>query len=182
MPSATAYRPGDIVTAASGKTIEILNTDAEGRVVLADALHFARTEYDPCAIVDLATLTGACVVALGRWASGLFANNDQLSERLRKAGEVVGEIAWPLPLLEGHHKAVKSHIADVKNTGAGREAGSSTAAAFLAAFVGDTPWAHLDIAGTAWTSHVEPTQPRGATGVGVRLLLELLENWKGAKL
>jgi leucyl aminopeptidase len=181
MPSATAYRPGDIVTSASGKTIEILNTDAEGRVVLADALHYACTEYEPSAIVDLATLTGACVVALGRWASGLFSNNERLSDRLRKAGDAVGEIAWPLPLLDGHHKAVKSPVADVKNTG-GREAGSSTAAAFLAAFVGDTPWAHLDIAGTAWTTHVGPTQPRGATGIGVRLLLELLENWKGAKL
>ncbi len=181
MPSATAYRPGDIVTSASGKTIEILNTDAEGRVVLADALHFARTEYDPSAIIDLATLTGACVVALGRWASGLFSNNERLADRLRKAGDAVGEIAWPLPLLDGHHKAVKSPVADIKNTG-GREAGSSTAAAFLAAFVGDTPWAHLDIAGTAWTTNVTPTQPRGATGVGVRLLLELLENWKGAKL
>ena len=181
MPSATAYRPGDIVTSASGKTIEILNTDAEGRVVLADALHFARTEYDPSAIIDLATLTGACVVALGRWASGLFTNNERLADRLRKAGDAVGEITWPLPLLDGHHKAVKSPVADIKNTG-GREAGSSTAAAFLAAFVGDTPWAHLDIAGTAWTTNVAPTQPRGATGVGVRLLLELLENWKGAKL
>ncbi|MBW2268423.1 MAG: leucyl aminopeptidase [Deltaproteobacteria bacterium] len=182
LPSATAYRPGDVVTSASGKTIEVLNTDAEGRVVLADALHFACTEFKPSAIVDLATLTGACVVALGRWASGLFANNEQLAERLRQAGDAVGELAWPLPLLEGHHKAVKSPVADIKNTGAGREAGPSTAAAFLAAFVGETPWAHLDIAGTAWTTHVAPTQPRGATGVGVRLLLELLEHWKEAKL
>ncbi|MEE2679004.1 MAG: leucyl aminopeptidase [Myxococcota bacterium] len=182
LPSATAYRPGDIVTSASGKTIEVLNTDAEGRVVLADALHYAKTEYDPCAIVDLATLTGACVVALGRWASGLFANHTRLSDRIRKAGDATAELAWPLPLLDGHKKAVKSPVADVKNTGAGREAGSSTAAAFLAAFAGDTPWAHLDIAGTAWTSHTSPTQPRGATGVGVRLLLELLADWKSPKL
>ena len=182
LPSATAYRPGDIVTSASGKTIEVLNTDAEGRVVLADAIHYAKTEYDPCAIVDLATLTGACVVALGRWATGLFANNERLSDRLRRAGDATSEIAWPLPLFEGHKKAVKSPIADVKNTGAGREAGSSTAAAFLAAFVGDTPWAHLDIAGTAWTTHTSPYQPRGATGVGVRLLLELLADWKSVKL
>jgi leucyl aminopeptidase len=182
MPSATAYRPGDVLTSASGKTIEVLNTDAEGRVVLADALHYAITEYQPSAIVDLATLTGACVVALGRWASGLFANNERLAERVRRAGDAAGEIAWPLPLLEGHHEAVKSPIADVKNTGGGREAGSSTAAAFLAAFVGDTPWVHLDIAGTAWTSTVAATQPRGATGVGVRLLLELVDDWKGAKL
>jgi len=182
LPSATAYRPGDIVTSASGKTIEVLNTDAEGRVVLADAIHYAKTEYDPCAIVDLATLTGACVVALGRWATGLFANNQRLSDRLRRAGDVTSELAWPLPLMEGHKKAVKSPVADLKNTGAGREAGSSTAAAFLAAFVGDTPWAHLDIAGTAWTTHTTPYQPRGATGVGVRILLELLADWKSPKL
>ena len=182
LPSATAYRPGDIVTSASGKTIEVLNTDAEGRVVLADAIHYAKTEYNPCAIVDIATLTGACVIALGRWASGLFANNSTLSDQLRHAGAAPSELAWPLPLFEGHKKAVKSSVADVKNTGAGREAGSSTAAAFLAAFAGDTPWAHLDIAGTAWTTHPSPYQPRGATGVGVRMLLELLADWKNVKL
>jgi leucyl aminopeptidase len=182
MPSATAYRPGDVITSASGKTIEVLNTDAEGRVVLADALHYARTEYDPSAIVDLATLTGACVVALGRWASGLFANNERLADRLRKAGDAAGEIAWPLPLFDGHHKAVKSPIADVKNTGTGREAGASTAAAFLDAFVGDTPWVHLDIAGTGWSGRSGAYQPRGATGVGVRLLVELLSDWKKAGL
>lgn len=182
MPSGTAYRPGDVVTSASGKTIEVLNTDAEGRVVLADALHYARTEYDPCALIDFATLTGACVVALGSWASGLFVNNEKLGDRIRKAGDAADELMWPLPLLDGHHKAVKSPIADVKNTGAGREAGSSTAAAFLAAFAGEVPWAHLDIAGTAWTSKTSSTQPRGATGVGVRMLLELLDDWKGVKL
>jgi leucyl aminopeptidase len=178
LPSGTAYRPGDIVTSASGKTIEVLNTDAEGRVVLADALHYAKTEYSPRAIVDLATLTGACVVSLGRWATGLFGTNERLIELARLAGEACGERAWPMPLWEGHRKAVKSDVADVKNTGAGREAGSSTAAAFLAAFVGDTPWIHLDIAGTAWTSHASPYQPKGATGIGVRLLLELLERMR----
>jgi leucyl aminopeptidase len=181
MPSGTAYRPGDIVTTASGKTIEVLNTDAEGRVVLADALHYARTEFEPRAIIDLATLTGACVVALGRWASGLFGNNEALAERVRRAGEATGERAWPMPLWDGHREAVRSDVADVKNTGAGREAGSSTAAAFLAAFVGDTPWVHLDIAGTGWTTRNGPGQPKGATGVGVRLLLELLAEWKDAK-
>ncbi len=176
MPSGTAYRPGDIVTSMSGKTIEVLNTDAEGRVVLADALHYARTEFEPAAILDLATLTGACIVALGKLASGLFSNHAALSEHVRKAGEVTGERAWPMPLWEGHRKLVKSSVADLKNTG-GREAGSSTAAAFLQAFVGETPWVHLDIAGTGWTSAASAYQPKGATGVGVRLLLEVLRSW-----
>ncbi len=182
LPSATAYRPGDVVTAASGQTIEVLNTDAEGRVVLADALHYARTQYSPKVIIDFATLTGACVVALGRWASGLFGNNDKLVEAVRRAGAESAEIAWPLPLFDGHKRAVKSEVADLKNTGAGREAGSSTAAAFLAAFAGDVPWVHLDIAGTAWTSRPSSYQPRGATGVGVRLLLQLLDSWKSVRL
>jgi len=182
MPGGKAYRPGDIVTSGSGKSIEILNTDAEGRVVLADALHFAKTEYSPGAIIDLATLTGACVVALGRWATGLFGNNERLIELVRSAGEVTAERAWPMPLWQEHRKAVRSEVADVKNVGAGREAGSSTAAAFLAAFAGDTPWVHLDIAGTGWTTHPGPYQPKGATGVGVRLLLELLSSWKDARL
>ena len=182
LPSATAYRPGDVLRSGSGKTIEVLNTDAEGRVVLADALHFAKTEYAPTAIVDLATLTGACVVALGSWASGLFSNHERLGEAVRKAGEATAERCWPLPLWDEHKKAVRSQVADVKNTGAGRDAGSSTAAAFLAAFAGDTPWVHLDIAGTGWTSRPDGYQPRGATGVGVRLLLELLSLWKGVRL
>jgi leucyl aminopeptidase len=181
LPSGTAYRPGDIVTAASGKTIEVLNTDAEGRVVLADALHYAKTEYDPVAIVDLATLTGACVVALGRWASGLFGSHDGLMEMIRAAGAACGECAWPMPLLDGHKREIKSEVADIKNTG-GRHAGASTAAAFLSHFVGDTPWAHLDIAGTAWTTGPAAYQPRGATGVGVRLLVEMLRHWDPAKL
>jgi leucyl aminopeptidase len=180
MPSATAYRPGDIVTAMSGKTIEVLNTDAEGRVVLADALHYARTEFEPAAMIDLATLTGACVVALGKWASGLFGNDEKLIAQVRAAGEATGERAWPLPLWEGHKKHIRSEVASVKNTG-GRDAGSSTAAAFLAAFVGDTPWVHLDIAGTAWVGKGGGGyQPYGATGVGVRLLLEWLREWKAA--
>jgi leucyl aminopeptidase len=160
----------------AGKTIEVLNTDAEGRVVLADALHFARTEFEPSAIVDLATLTGACVVALGRWATGLFGNSEKLIEIVRAAGEVSGERAWPMPLLDGHKKEIRSEIADVKNIG-GRAAGASLAAAFLSHFVGDTPWVHLDIAGTGWTSEVGVYQRRGATGVGVRLLLQMLCNW-----
>ncbi len=181
MPSGSAYRPGDIVTSMAGKTIEVLNTDAEGRVVLADALHYARTEFEPQAILDLATLTGACVVALGKWATGLFGNNERLIERVRRAGETTAERAWPMPLWEEHRKFVESEVADLK-TSAGRDAGSSTAAAFLGAFVGDTPWVHLDIAGTSWTSKPGPYQPRGATGVGVRLLLEVLRDWRGARL
>jgi leucyl aminopeptidase len=177
LPSGTAYRPGDILTSMSKKTIEVLNTDAEGRVVLADALHYARTEFDPVAMVDLATLTGACVIALGSHASGLFATDDKLAEHLYAAGEATGERLWRMPVWEGHRKAVESKVADVKNA-AGREASSSTAAAFLAAFTGDTPWAHLDIAGTAWTSKPEPYQPAGATGVGVRLLVDALTRWK----
>jgi leucyl aminopeptidase len=182
LPGGKAYRPGDIVKAASGKTIEVLNTDAEGRVVLADALHFAKTEYDPIAIVDLATLTGACVVALGRWATGLFGSHPGFIELIRAAGEATGELAWPMPLLDGHKREIRSEVADIKNSG-GRNAGASTAAAFLSHFVGDTPWAHLDIAGTAWvTAAQNGYQPRGATGVGVRMLLELLRRWDDAKL
>jgi leucyl aminopeptidase len=177
LPSGTAYRPGDVVTTMSGRTIEVLNTDAEGRIVLSDALHFARTEYTPEAIIDLATLTGACVIALGKWASGVMGNNDALVERLRVAGEATGERVWPLPLWEEHRKQVRSKVADLKNTG-GREGGTLTAAAFLSYFTEGTPWAHLDIAGTGWTGKTGPYQPVGATGVGVRLLIELLRTWK----
>ena len=176
LPSGTAYRPGDVVETSAGKTIEIVNTDAEGRVVLSDALHYARTAFEPDAMIDLATLTGACMVALGPWASGLFGNDERLIERVRAAGEACGEKAWPMPLYDEHRKAVKSTIADVKNS-AGRDAGASTAAAFLAHFVGSTPWVHLDIAGTGWTSTPHPYQIRGGTGVGVRLLVEMLRRW-----
>ncbi len=131
--------------------------------------------------MDLATLTGACVIALGPWASGLFGNHDRLVERIRRAGEATGERAWPLPLWEEHREHMRSEFADLKNAG-GREAGAVTAAAFLASFVGETPWAHLDIAGTAWTDKPEPSQPRGATGVGVRLILETLRGWREARL
>jgi leucyl aminopeptidase len=177
MPSGSAYRPGDVLRSMSGQTIEVVNTDAEGRVVLADALHFAKIEYSPRAILDMATLTGACTVALGPWATGIFGNHDGLVERIRQAGEAAGERAWPMPLLEEHREAVRSSIADLRNTAA-REGGASTAAGFLAAFVGETPWVHLDIAGTGWTEKAGPFQPRGATGVGVRMILELLRSWK----
>jgi leucyl aminopeptidase len=161
----------------SGQTIEIQNTDAEGRLVLCDAIHFARTEYEPDAIVDLATLTGACVVALGSTTCGVFANNEALCEAIRRAGLAAGERAWPMPLFDEHREEMRSQIADLKNVSGSRDAGASTAAGFLSAFVGDTPWAHLDIAGTAYTSKTGPCQPYGATGFGVRLVTELLQSW-----
>jgi leucyl aminopeptidase len=176
MPGASAYRPGDILKTLSGKTIEVLNTDAEGRIVLADALTYAQ-RYNPAAIIDLATLTGAIGVALGPHAIGLFANDDTLAQRLLRAGEAAGERAWQLPLWQPYREMVKSEIADVRNA-AGRQGGAITAAAFLNAFVGDYPWAHLDIASTAWTdSKPKAYQPKGATGVGVRLLVQALRNW-----
>jgi leucyl aminopeptidase len=176
LPDGNAYRPGDILTSMSGKTIEIQNTDAEGRLILADALHLANTDFKPDAIIDLATLTGACVVALGSWATGLFSNREALVRSIRSAGEHTGERVWPLPVWDEHREHMRSQIADLKNVG-GRDAGSSTAAAFLSRFIGETAWAHLDIAGTAWTSKSQPHQPYGATGVGVRLLAEVIENW-----
>ena len=180
MPSATSYRPGDIVTSYKGSdhrgvTIEVLNTDAEGRIVLGDALAFAR-EQKPQAIVDFATLTGACVVALGSFAAGLFGNNDELQEKIRASAERTGERAWPLPLWQEYKDRIKSDVADIKNTG-GRYGGAITAAAFLAKYVGDVPWAHLDIAGTAWTTEELPYLTKGATGFGVRLTIDLLSRW-----
>jgi len=178
MPGGRAYRPGDVLTSMSGQTIEIQNTDAEGRLVLCDAIHFAKTEFEPDAIIDLATLTGACVIALGSYASGLFGNHEGLADAIRDAGRRTGERAWPMPCADEHREAMKSQIADLKNVSGGRDGGASMAAGFLAAFVGDTPWAHLDIAGTAYTSKAGPCQPFGATGVGVRLLAEVLQAWK----
>lgn len=177
MPDGNAYRPGDIIKTLSGKTVEVLNTDAEGRIVLSDALFYAQ-RYTPKAIVDLATLTGAIVVALGSHAVGLMSNNPSLAEQIIQAGEATFERVWQLPLWEEHHEVMKSKVADLKNIG-DREASSITAAAFLAAFVGDYPWVHLDIAGTAWIE--KPKQaynPGGATGIGVRLLTHVLRNWK----
>ena len=176
MPDGEAYLPGDVVTSASGKTIEILNTDAEGRVVLADALHYA-SRFKPTAVIDLATLTGACVVALGSECCAVMGNDEKLIGKLRSAGERSHERAWPLPLWDEHRKQVKGAVGDVKNT-AGRQAGTITAGAFLSYFVDDTPWVHLDIAGTAWTNKDQAYCVRGATGFGVRLLLELLREWK----
>jgi leucyl aminopeptidase len=178
MPSATAYRPGDIVRTLSGKTIEVLNTDAEGRIVLADGLFYAQ-RYSPAAVVDLATLTGAIMVALGPHAIGMMGTSQELADRILRAGEASGERAWQLPLWDEYRDMMKSEIADLKNTG-GRFGGAITAGGFLAAFTGDYPWAHLDIAGTAWVDRpARPYQSRGATGVGVRLLVELLRGYAG---
>ena len=174
MPGSRALKPGDIIRSMLGKTIEIRSTDAEGRLVLADAVAYA-ARYKPCAAIDLATLTGACIIALGHEASGLFSNDDALASEIAAAGERTGEIAWRLPILDGHREQMKSDIADLKNTG-GRGGGAITGAAFIEAFVQDFPWAHLDIAGTACAQKDQPHIPRGGTGVGVRLLVDLLRN------
>jgi leucyl aminopeptidase len=169
MPSGTAQRPSDIVTSMSGQTIEVLNTDAEGRLVLADALWYTRERFHPKVMIDLATLTGAILIALGHEKAGLFSNNDALAGNIAEAGEKVGEQVWRMPLGEAYDKAIKSEAADMKNIG-NRAAGSITAAQFLQRFVGDTPWAHLDIAGMAWTKENRDVVPKGATAFGVRLL------------
>jgi leucyl aminopeptidase len=173
LPSSTAYRPGDILRAFGKKSIEIVNTDAEGRLVLADALAYARERYEPACLVDLATLTGACVVALGSAAAGLMGTDDELCEGLVAAGDVSGDRLWRLPLWEAYDNMIDSDVADMKNSG-GRDAGAITAAKLLQQFVGDTPWAHLDIAGTAFTKKAHPYQPKGGTGFGVRLLTRWL--------
>jgi leucyl aminopeptidase len=170
MPGSNAQRPSDVVTSMSGQTIEVLNTDAEGRLVLADALHYANNRFKPQFIVDLATLTGAIIIALGSEYAGLFSNNDKLSERLMASGEKIGEKLWRLPQNDTFDKMINSDIADMKNISGGRGAGSITAAQFLGRFIGKTPWAHLDIAGVTWTKKDIPTAPRGATAFGVRLL------------
>lgn len=166
-----AQRPGDIVKAYNGKTIEVLNTDAEGRLILADAMAFVVDKYKPDAIVNLATLTGAVVVALGHYAAGIFSNDDALSEALLAAGETTGERLWRLPLWPEYEKLIESPHADLANIGPRGEAGSITAAAFLKQFVGETPWAHLDIAGTAWgAKNIAYLDTKHASGYGVRLL------------
>ena len=170
MPSHKAQRPGDVVTSMSGQTIEVINTDAEGRLVLADALWYVQENFKPRAIVDLATLTGAIIISLGHEHAGLFANDDKLSEQLLAAGKDVEEKLWRMPLGEAYDRAIDSDIADMKNVG-NRAGGSITAAQFLQRFIQkNTPWAHLDIAGVAWSSKDKPTVPKGGTGFGVRLL------------
>ncbi len=173
MPSGTAQRPGDVVKSMSGQTIEVINTDAEGRLVLADALWYCQDRFKPRAMIDLATLTGAIMISLGTEQAGLFSNNDDLSAALQKAGAAVGEKLWRMPLGDAYDKLINSDIADMKNIG-GRWGGSITAAQFLQRFVNGLPWAHLDIAGMAWSDKDAPTVPKGATAYGVRLLDRLV--------
>jgi leucyl aminopeptidase len=176
MPSSDAYRPGDIVTSLSGKTIEVINTDAEGRIILADALFYAQ-RYKPAAIVELSTLTGAMIIALGPHAIGMMGTSQELADKLNRAGEASAERVWQLPLWAEYREMVKSEIADLKNL-AGPAAGSITAGAFLAAFVGDYPFVHLDIAGTAWVDKpAKPYDSHGGTGAGVRLVTEFLRGY-----
>ncbi|HEV2532920.1 leucyl aminopeptidase [Phenylobacterium sp.] len=170
MPDGNAYRPGDVLTSMSGQTIEIINTDAEGRLVLADAVWYCQDRFKPKFMVDLATLTGAIIISLGNDYAGLFSNNDELSGNLLAASAAEGEPLWRMPLPEAYNKQIDSMIADVKNTG-GRPGGSITAALFIQKFINGVPWAHLDIASTAWKKPSSvPTIPEGATGYGVRLL------------
>lgn len=174
LPDGNASKPGDIVKAMNGKTIEILNTDAEGRLILADALSYIEKEYDPGVIVDLATLTGAVVVALGSAAAGIMGNDDGLIEDLRRFGDNAGERLWPLPLYDDYREQIKSDVADIKNIGGG-PAGVTVGGAFLSHFIEEgRRWAHIDIAGVAWTTKDTPLAKKGATGFGVRLLAEWL--------
>jgi leucyl aminopeptidase len=174
MPSGTALKPGDVIKSMSGQTIEVVNTDAEGRLVLADVLHYTNTKFKPKLIVDLATLTGAIIVALADVHAGLFSNDDELSKQLEAAGKATGETVWRLPVSEEYDAMINSDIADMKNVGSGRGAGSTTAAQFLQRFIGKTKWAHLDIAGTAWKGKGDAMAVKGATGFGVRLLNQLV--------
>lgn len=179
MPGHEAQRPGDVVTSMSGQTIEVLNTDAEGRLVLADALWYTQSKYKPKFMIDLATLTGAIIISLGKEYAGLFSNNDKLADKLMKLGETTGEKTWRLPLGDAYDKQINSQIADMQNIGRDREAGSITAAQFLQRFVNDVPWVHLDIAGTAWSKTDAPIVPKGATAFGVRLLDALVSEYEG---
>ena len=176
MPDGRAQRPGDIVKTMSGQTIEIINTDAEGRLVLADVLHYVNKRFKPKFMINLATLTGAIVVALGQEYAGLFANDDKLADRLTKSGEATGERVWRMPLGSEYDKMINSKFADMKNTG-GRWAGSITAAQLLQRFVGKTPWAHLDIAGTGIGSPQTDVNKSWGSGWGVRLLDRLVEDY-----
>jgi leucyl aminopeptidase len=171
LPGGDAFKPGDVLRMHSSKTVEIISTDAEGRLILADALSYAR-RYEPAAVVDCATLTGACRVALGDHASGLMGNDEDLIAEIQAAGEATGERAWPLPLFDEYTEQIRGDVADIKNSG-GRYGGALTAGAFLKEFA-DFPWAHLDIAGTAYGKKGNAYTQRGATGVPARLLVEFL--------
>jgi leucyl aminopeptidase len=171
MPGGRAIKPGDVLTSADGKTVEIINTDAEGRLILGDGLWLAR-QRGATHLVDVATLTGACVVALGKTTSGLFGRPHEWVEDVRRASERAGDRSWPMPVFDDYKEQLKSEIADLTNTG-GRPGGAITAALFIKEFAGDLPWVHIDIAGTAWAEESKPYQPKGATGVAVRTLVEL---------
>jgi leucyl aminopeptidase len=180
MPSGTSYRPGDIIRMHNGKTVEIANTDAEGRIIMADALSYGIHSYSPKAILDMATLTGAAIIALGSNVAALLGNDQELADKILSAANLSGEKIWQLPIFEEHKEQIKSVVADIKNIG-GRPAGAITAAAFLSHFVGNTPWVHLDIAGTAWVQEgsIEKSYIfKGATGFAVRTILKLLAHPK----
>ncbi|MEM9287512.1 MAG: leucyl aminopeptidase [Pseudomonadota bacterium] len=176
MPSGTAQRPGDVVTSMSGQTVEVINTDAEGRLVLADVMHYAQETFNPRLMVDLATLTGAIIISLGNEYAGMFCNDDALADSINKAGQTTGDKVWRMPIGPAYDRLINSQIADMKNVGP-REGGSITAAQFLQRFVKDgRPWAHLDVAGTVWAKSDNPLYPKGATGYGVRLLDQLVRD------
>jgi leucyl aminopeptidase len=176
MPSSASYRPGDIIKMYNGKTVEVLNTDAEGRLILADALAFGISSFNPKAVIDLATLTGACIIALGTNVAAVIGRNKKFIEELSNVSETTGEKLWELPLYEEFYEQIKSSVADIKNVG-GRPGGAITAAAFLSNFTNGLPWIHIDIAGTAWTqegTYERGYNPKGATGFGIRTLVKLL--------
>ena len=181
MPGGESYRPGDIIKLYNGKTAEILNTDAEGRLILADALAYGEKHYTPKAIIDFATLTGACIIALGTNVAGMVSNNEKLTKMIYESSERTTEEVWELPLNQDYMDMIKSDVADMKNIGIGRAAGTITAAAFLRNAIKETPWVHIDIAGVAWTqiaTKEKSYNPKGATGFGVRLILDYLQNLK----
>jgi leucyl aminopeptidase len=178
MPSATSYRPGDIIQMYNGKTVEVLNTDAEGRIILADAISYGINLYNPKAIIDLATLTGACIIALGANVAAAIGTSKELVYKLIQAAQETGEKIWELPLYDEFRDQLRSNVADIKNIG-GRPGGAITAAAFLSNFTNNIPWVHLDIAGTAWTqegTYERSYNPKGATGFGLRTIVKLLED------
>lgn len=176
MPDGDAQRPGDVVKSLSGQTIEVLNTDAEGRLVLADILSWTEKKYKPKFMIDLATLTGAMIVALGNTRAGLFSNNKDVSRAIFDAGEITGEKVWEMPMDDDYDHLIKTEIADMKNIG-GPGAGSITAACFLKRHVKKTPWAHLDIAGVTWKNKSSPSVPSGGVGWGVKMLYHLVKTY-----
>jgi len=177
LPGGSATKPGDIARSITGKTVEIINTDAEGRLILADAIGYAIKHFGPKAIIDIATLTGACSVALGNEAIAMMGNDRKLIDNIKKSAERTCERVWEMPLFDEYKEYLKSDIADIKNTG-GKNGSLVTAAYFLYEFAGKTPWVHLDIAGTAWVEKDKPYIPKGASAIGVRLIMDVIKNLK----